>query len=131
MVRALVRRFPGERGGYFEENPGRRPYNRNVTVRGPPPECRPEGAWRLPRTGRENRVDLLDSWGASKMTEALRYTPGVNIEVVPDDMLLTHQPDYALLLAWNFAEEIMNNLKEFSDRGGKFIIPIPTPRIVG
>src|SRR5690349_7167622 len=63
MVRALVRRFPGERGGYFEENPGRRPYNRNVTVRGPPPECRPEGAWRLPRTGRENRVDLLDSWG--------------------------------------------------------------------
>ena len=60
-----------------------------------------------------------------------RYTPGVNLEVVPDDMLLTHQPDYALLLAWNFAEEIMNNLKEFSDRGGKFIIPIPTPRIVG
>jgi 2-polyprenyl-3-methyl-5-hydroxy-6-metoxy-1,4-benzoquinol methylase len=60
-----------------------------------------------------------------------RYTPGMNIEVVPDDMLLTHQPDYALLLAWNFAEEIMNNLKEFSDRGGKFIIPIPTPRIVG
>ena len=60
-----------------------------------------------------------------------RYTPGMNIEVVPDDMLLTHQPDYALLLAWNFAEEIMNNLKEFSDRGGKFIIPIPTPRIIG
>jgi hypothetical protein len=60
-----------------------------------------------------------------------RYTPGTKIEVVSDQMLLEKQPDYALLLAWNFAAEIMNNLKTFSDRGGKFIIPIPSPRIVG
>jgi len=75
--------------------------------------------------------DFLDFVTEKSRLKIGRYTPGVNIEVVPDDMLLTHQPDYALLLAWNFAEEIMNNLKEFSDRGGKFIIPIPTPRIVG
>ena len=76
-------------------------------------------------------TDFLDFVTEKSRLKLGRYTPGVNIEVVPDDMLLTHQPDYALLLAWNFAEEIMNNLKEFSDRGGKFIIPIPTPRIVG
>ncbi|WP_354107438.1 class I SAM-dependent methyltransferase [Bradyrhizobium sp. LB14.3] len=75
--------------------------------------------------------DFLDFVTEKSRLKLGRYTPGMNIEVVPDDMLLKHQPDYALLLAWNFAEEIMNNLKEFSDRGGKFIIPIPTPRIVG
>lgn len=75
--------------------------------------------------------DILEFVTEKTKLKIGRYTPGMNIEVVPDDMLLTHQPDYALLLAWNFAEEIMNNLKEFSDRGGKFIIPIPTPRIVG
>jgi 2-polyprenyl-3-methyl-5-hydroxy-6-metoxy-1,4-benzoquinol methylase len=76
-------------------------------------------------------ADFLEFVTEKSKLKIGRYTPGMNIEVVPDDMLLTHQPDYALLLAWNFAEEIMNNLNEFSDRGGKFIIPIPTPRIVG
>ena len=60
-----------------------------------------------------------------------RYTPGQRLPVVSDDVLLEQRPDYALLLAWNFAEEIMGNLKAFSDGGGKFIIPIPAPKIVG
>ena len=60
-----------------------------------------------------------------------RYTPGTHICVVPDETLYERRPDYALLLAWNFAEEIMTNLSRFSDQGGKFIIPIPHPRIVG
>lgn len=59
-----------------------------------------------------------------------RYTPGTHIAVVPDARLLDLQPDYALLLAWNFADEIMTNLDEYRQRGGRFIIPIPTPRIV-
>jgi SAM-dependent methyltransferase len=59
-----------------------------------------------------------------------RYCPGVHIPVLDDDALISHQIDYALLLAWNFAEEIMNNLKEFREGGGKFIIPIPHPKIL-
>lgn len=63
-----------------------------------------------------------------------RFAPGGHaggyIPVVEDDRLIKDRPDYALLLAWNFASEIMSNLKEFSDQGGKFIIPIPEPKIV-
>ena len=59
-----------------------------------------------------------------------RYSPGMHIPVHPDDHLFKKKPDYALILAWNFADEIMKNLSEFKKQGGKFIIPIPTPRII-
>lgn len=75
--------------------------------------------------------DLLDFVTEKSTLKIGRFTPGAHIPIVSDDALLARQPDYALLLAWNFAEEIMNNLSEFSARGGKFIIPVPTPKIVG
>jgi len=59
-----------------------------------------------------------------------KYMPGTKILVVHDDFLDDDSPDYALLLAWNFADEIMNNLKDFKKKGGKFIIPIPHPKII-
>ena len=39
-------------------------------------------------------------------------------------------PDYALILAWNFAKEIISNNKEYLKKGGKFIIPIPKVKII-
>jgi SAM-dependent methyltransferase len=74
--------------------------------------------------------DVLDFVTEKSALKIGRFTPGAHIPVVPDSELLTRQPDYALLLAWNFAEEIMKNLEEFRKRGGKFIIPIPFPRVV-
>src|SRR3989338_2309105 len=59
-----------------------------------------------------------------------RYTPGTHIPIYGDEKLLEEQPDYALILAWNFAKEIMNNLSEFKKRGGKFIVPVPRPTIL-
>jgi hypothetical protein len=77
-------------------------------------------------------TDTLDFVTEKSTLKIGRYTPGQHIPVVPDSALMGDRPpDYALLLAWNFADEIMNNLREFSNQGGKFIIPIPTPTIVG
>ena len=59
-----------------------------------------------------------------------RYCPGVHIPVVEDSELIKQNIDFALLLAWNFSEEIISNLSEFKNKGGKFIIPIPTPKII-
>jgi hypothetical protein len=59
-----------------------------------------------------------------------KYAPGNHIPVLPDAELIKQMPDYALLLAWNFADEIMKNLEEYRKKGGKFIIPIPFPHIV-
>jgi hypothetical protein len=78
------------------------------------------------RIGRET----LDFVTEKSQLKIGRFTPGAHIPVVPDAALLGEVPDYALLLAWNFAEEIMNNLSEYRARGGKFIIPIPQPRII-
>lgn len=76
-------------------------------------------------------VDTLDFITEKSRLKIGRFTPGKHIPVVPDEELLRQKPDYALLLAWNFAEEIMENLKAYRDAGGKFIIPIPHPQIVG
>lgn len=59
-----------------------------------------------------------------------RFTPGAHIPVVADEELISQVTDYGLLLAWNFADEIIANLKSYREKGGKFIIPIPTPRII-
>jgi SAM-dependent methyltransferase len=59
-----------------------------------------------------------------------KYTPGMHIYVEPDQKLLEDKPDYALILAWNFADEIMKNLEDFHKAGGKFILPIPSPKII-
>lgn len=59
-----------------------------------------------------------------------RYTPGTRIPIYSDDRVLSDMPDYALILAWNFADEIMKNMAEFKRRGGKFIVPVPRPRVL-
>jgi hypothetical protein len=75
-------------------------------------------------------IDLLDYVTEKNHLKIGKFTPGMHIPIVSEDKLLKDKPDYGLILAWNFAEEIIKNNKEFRDNGGKFIIPIPHPKIV-
>lgn len=52
------------------------------------------------------------------------YTPGTNIPVHPPEKFDEEAPEYTLLLAWNYRDEILEKEVEYRD-GGKFVIPIP------
>lgn len=59
-----------------------------------------------------------------------KLLPGSRIPVLAPEALLESMPDFVLILPWNIAQEIIEQQKEYLRRGGQFILPIPTPRII-
>lgn len=74
--------------------------------------------------------DILDYIADKSPLKQGKYTPGTNIPVVSPDKILDDNPEYMLILAWNFADEIIKEQYKFKERGGKFIIPIPEAKII-
>ena len=56
-----------------------------------------------------------------------RYFPGCRLPIRDPAWLLEAQPEYTIILPWNFADEIMEQQQEYIRRGGHFIIPVPEP----
>jgi SAM-dependent methyltransferase len=59
-----------------------------------------------------------------------RLVPGVRVPIYPPQHLSDDPPDYVVLLAWNFAREIIDREQEYVRQGGRFIIPLPSPYVV-
>lgn len=69
---------------------------------------------------------VLEIAGSNKIG---KYIPGTLIPIYEEGKLMKDQPDYALLLSWHIAKELMPKLKKFGYKGD-FIVPLPTPKIV-
>jgi hypothetical protein len=74
-------------------------------------------------------TELIDYITEKSIIKKGHYTPGMHIPIVDEGKLLTDKPDYGVIFAWNFADEIMKNNEQFIKNGGKFIVPIPHPVI--
>ena len=56
--------------------------------------------------------------------------PGSHIPIRPPEALVQERPDYVVILPWNISEEIIDQRQDYLTAGGKFIIPVPEPRII-
>ena len=59
-----------------------------------------------------------------------RMMPGSLLPIGRVERLAEDQPDYVLLLAWNFKDEIIRQQCEYRNAGGKFIVPIPQIQVI-
>lgn len=58
-----------------------------------------------------------------------KLMPGAQLPIRPVEALLEEKPDYLVVLAWNFADEIMEQQRAYAEAGGTFILPIPEPHL--
>jgi hypothetical protein len=58
-----------------------------------------------------------------------KYTPGLGLPVKADAALERDGITRGLVLAWNFAPEILRNLAPWQATGGRALLPLPTPRL--
>ena len=75
-------------------------------------------------------TDLLDFTVDRSPHKQGRLIPGVRLPIRPVEDLVNEMPDVTLLLAWNLADEIAAQQDEYLRRGGRFLVPVPSPRLL-
>jgi SAM-dependent methyltransferase len=74
--------------------------------------------------------ELIDFVADRSPLKQGQQMPGVAIPIVSPDQLVARKPDYTVILAWNHADEVRAQQSEYRASGGRFIVPLPVPRIV-
>jgi hypothetical protein len=75
-------------------------------------------------------TDLVDFVVDRNVHKQGLLMPGVHIPIVGPEALEERKPDYTLLLAWNFKDEILRQQAAYTQAGGRFIVPVPEPEVV-
>ncbi len=73
--------------------------------------------------------ELLDFVADRSPYKQGKKMPGIHLPVVSPDEVTKHQPDYLFMLAWNFFDEIARQQAPYLRAGGKFLVPLPEPRV--
>jgi len=74
--------------------------------------------------------DLLAAVGDANPRKQTLLCPGVRIPVVSPAALMETNPDYILIGAWNFKDEIIRFFRETMNYRNQFIVPLPAPKVV-
>ncbi len=76
------------------------------------------------------RTDFLDYMVDRNPYKQGRYTPGTRIPIHPVEKIDESKPDYIMIMPWNIADEILDQLEHAREWGCRFIIPLPNVRII-
>jgi methylation protein EvaC len=74
--------------------------------------------------------DLIDYISDTTPIKQGKFSPGMHIPIKSYEELKKDKPDYAVLFAWNHAQEIFEKEKDFTKQGGKWILFVPNVRIL-
>lgn len=74
--------------------------------------------------------DLVEFISDTTPIKQGKYSPGAHIPVQPYQKFSEQYPDYALLFAWNHAEEILVKEQHFVESGGKWIVYVPKVQVL-
>ena len=76
------------------------------------------------------RTDLIDYTVDRSPHKQGNYLPGSRIPIHAPERIFETRPDYVLILPWNLQEEIADQMADVEAWGGRFVVPIPEPRIL-